>query len=198
MLIELIEIIKNIIENTGYLGMCFFMILESMFFPVPSEAVMPFAGYLIGSQYTWLGVFLSSTMGSLIGSYLSYLIGQFGGLPLLKKYGHYVLMTQKKLDSGISLFNKHGEKTIFVSRFIPVVRHVISIPAGIAHMNLPKFFIYTGIGASLWNMFLAYIGYICQGNIEQIHHYKHYLDIAGILIIIALLIYLLIKKLKQA
>lgn len=184
MIENLFIFLNQLISKTGYLGIFFLMTLESMIFPIPSEAVMPFAGYLVYTQFSWLGVLLSSTAGSLFGSYLSYLMGAYGILPILYRYGHYLLITHEKLDKTHEFSDKYGTYTILFARLVPVVRHFISIYAGINKMSLGLFFIFTALGASFWNMFLAYIGYIARDNMHIISKYKHIADLAGILIVL--------------
>lgn len=119
------------------------------------------------------------------------------GNKILPKYGKYFLLNKKDLEWTQNWFNKYGEKTIFFSRFIPVVRHIISIPAGIAKMNLKKFCIYTFIGASLWNMFLAYTGFMLKNKWELIHKYSRQLDIVIILLIIIVISFHVYKHLNH-
>jgi membrane protein DedA with SNARE-associated domain len=174
------------------------MTLESMIAPVPSEAVMPFAGFLITEgQFTFTGVALASTSGSILGSLLSYYLGLYGGKPIIRKFGKYLLLDEHHLKLTEDFFEKHGEKTVFISRFIPIVRHLISIPAGIAKMNITKFIIYTAIGATGWNIFLAYLGYVLRNNWTQIHKYDRILDILTFIFLIIFIIYFINKFLKS-
>lgn len=178
----IIEYATKIIETTGYFGVMFLMIFESMIAPVPSEAVMPFAGFLISEgKFTWAGVAISSTIGSIIGSVVSYYLGLIGGKPLVRKFGKYLLLDEHHLEITEKFFEKHGEKAVFISRFVPVVRHFISIPAGIGKMNISKFLIYTSIGACAWNMILTYIGFLMKNNWDKLHHYNKYADIVIVL-----------------
>ncbi|MFN8672398.1 MAG: DedA family protein [Candidatus Sericytochromatia bacterium] len=170
------------------------MILESMIAPLPSEAVMPFAGFLIHEgKMSWAGVAISSTLGSMVGSIISYYLGVYGGKPLVQKFGKYLLLNEEHLDLTEKFFGKYGELTVFVSRFIPVVRHFISIPAGVGRMSMTKFLIYTALGACGWNVFLAWVGYIMKDNWEKIHHYTKFGDIIVVLVALVL-IGLFIKK----
>lgn len=174
-------------EYSGYFGVTFLMALESMIFPIPSEAVMPFAGFLIvQKKFTWTGVIFFSTLGSIIGSWLSYWMGSYGGRPIIIKYGKYLLLDVHHLEITENYFNKKGDITILISRFIPVVRHLISIPAGLAKMNFWKFTIYTIIGAGIWNTFLAWVGYRLKEHWDNLlkSEWKHLLDIAFVVIII--------------
>lgn len=195
MFASLVELFIDIISNAGYLGLVFLMTLESMIAPVPSEGVMPFAGFLIHEgAMSWQGVILFSTLGSIIGSLLSYYIGMHLGRPLILKYGRYLLLNEHHLKLTENFFQKFGQKTIFFSRFIPVVRHFISIPAGAARMNLVIFSVYTILGAAMWNTFLAWLGFRLGNNWGIIKEYSSILDVIVIVLIAAGLIYLFYKK----
>ncbi|MFA6536975.1 MAG: DedA family protein [Patescibacteria group bacterium] len=191
----LFQFFVRVIDSAGYVGVFILMIMESMVLPVPSEAVMPFAGFLIfQNKMIFLWVVLFSTIGSIIGSLLSYAIGYYGGRPLLYKYGKFLFLNQHHLDQTENFFNKFGSKTIFVSRFIPIIRHLISIPAGVARMNLGKFLIYTTVGAGLWNSFLTYLGFLLGQNWSEIKKVSHVLDILMILVIIGAVIWFFSKN----
>lgn len=186
------------ISSMGYLGVGFLMILESMIFPIPSELVMPFAGFLIAEgKMTFFWVILSSIIGSLIGSFLSYYIGLKGGKKFLIKYGKYFLLNKEHLIKTEKWFSKKGELTIFIGRLVPVVRHFISIPAGFGKMNLKKFTLYTVLGAGMWNFFLTYIGFILGNNWDKIKHYSDYFSWGILIILVAALIYVIIKALRK-
>ena len=168
------------IETGGYTGAAIMMALESMIAPVPSEVVMPPLGMLLHDtdRFTWWGAILATSIGSLIGSLISYYLGMLGGKPLVMKVGKYLLLNEEHLDLTTKWFAKHGAMTVLVSRFIPVVRHFISIPACIARMNLLKFCIYTVIGATLWNTSLLCLGYGLAKHWVTILEYRGYIDVA--------------------
>jgi membrane protein DedA with SNARE-associated domain len=181
----LFETATTTIDTLGYAGVCLLMVMESMVFPVPSEAVMPFAGYLVADgRMTWLGILLASSAGSVIGSLISYAIGYYGGRPFLQRYGKWFLLSTKDLDFTENFFNKHGTWAIFVARFIPLVRHLISVPAGLAKMPLTPFLICTTLGATGWNMFLAWSGFQLQKNWEVVHRYSHPIDMVVAVILL--------------
>jgi membrane protein DedA with SNARE-associated domain len=187
---------------TGYTGIIILMAMESMVFPVPSEAVMPFAGFLIvQGQFTFAGVIIASTFGSIIGSLLSYAIGFYGGKPFIHRFGKYLLLNPHHLEVSERFFARRGEITILVARFIPIVRHLISIPAGFGKMNIWKFSIYTIIGAGCWNAFLTYVGYSLKNNWSEVMQYSHTIDlfVVGILGIAGIYyIYKVIQSLSKA
>ena len=177
----------NIIQAMGYFGLVILMALESMVVPLPAELVMPFAGFLASQgKFSFLYVVIFSTLGSIIGSLISYYMGKYGGEPLVAKFGRYVFLDIHDLEKTKKWFQKRGEITIFISRFIPVVRHLISIPAGIGRMNIIKFSLYTIFGAGLWNAFLTYLGYILGENWESVRGYSEYISITvAVLLVIA-------------
>lgn len=159
-----------VVEALGYPGVFFLMVLESMVFPVPSEAVLPPAGWLAsdGKMNFWVALF-AATLGTLVGSLLSYWMGLRGLRPLLDRYGRYVMVTPHHLDKTQAFFERRSATlAIFLSRFVPVVRHLISIPAGGARMPLVPFCVATVLGGGLWNLILLYAGYVLGDNWEQV------------------------------
>ncbi|MGD0827732.1 MAG: DedA family protein [Desulfobaccales bacterium] len=172
------------ISRCSYPGIFVLMALESMIAPVPSELVMPFAGFLIFSgQFDPLPVMAASSLGSICGSLISYGMGMLGE-PVVLRYGRYLFLNPHDLEWTDRFFQRHGGKTIFLSRFIPVVRHLISVPAGLARMSLVPFILYTAAGATLWNGLLTYLGVRLKENWRLIQHYTHILDylvLAGML-----------------
>jgi membrane protein DedA with SNARE-associated domain len=159
---------------------------------------MPFAGFLIEQgTFTFQGVLFVSTLGSIFGSLISYYIGYFGGMPFVKKFGKYALLDMEELEATERFFKKRGELTIFICRLIPVVRHLISIPAGTGKMNIWKFSIFTILGAGIWNAFLAYVGYVLKSNWDEVMKYSHIIDIVVVIFllgIVALYVYRHMKK----
>jgi membrane protein DedA with SNARE-associated domain len=162
------------IGNLGYPGIFLLMAMESSIFPVPSELVMPPAGYLAqqGKMHIGLAI-LAGTVGSLAGAYANYFAAQYLGRPLLYRYGKYVLISPEKLQRMETFFQRHGEISTFIGRLLPVIRHLISIPAGLSGMNHLRFSLYTLAGAGIWCTILAWIGYIIGENQELIMQYSH-------------------------
>jgi membrane protein DedA with SNARE-associated domain len=188
----------RLIDATGYPGVFALMTMESMVLPVPSEAVMPFAGFLVATQrFTMAGIIVASTFGSIVGSLLSYAIGRYGGVSFVKRWGKYLLLNQHDLEVTEAFFNKRGSITILICRFIPVVRHLISIPAGTGRMNIFTFLIFTIIGAGLWNTFLTFCGFYLKQNWEVVMKYSHLVDLAVVLILLGCVILFVVKHLKQ-
>ena len=160
----------DVVEALGYPGIFILMVMESMVFPVPSEAVMPPAGWLAseGRMSFWLAL-LAGTLGTIVGSLLSYWMGWYGLRPLLEKYGKYIHVTPRHLDITHRFFERGGATTmVFLSRFVPVVRHLISIPAGSARMPMGHFLLATTVGGGLWNLALLYAGFKLGENWEAV------------------------------
>lgn len=190
----LVEYLTSLIAGGGYVLLFVLMAFESMIAPVPSEAVMPFAGFLVyEGRFTFLEVAFYSTLGSIIGSLVSYYAGLYGGRPLIEKYGRFLLLNGHHLEQTERFFSRFGDKTIFVSRFIPVVRHLISIPAGVGRMNVLKFLFYTLVGACLWNMFLAYVGYVLKNNWSVVLQYTSLIDVLVIAAMVAAAAYVVYR-----
>ena len=194
---RIIFAVTKIIEIIGYPGVSFLMLLESTMIPLPSELVMPFAGFLVyETKMTIWGVIISSTFGSLVGSSISYYIGYRFGYPFTEKVGRYFFLNVKHLEKSKHWFEKFGGITIFVSRFIPGVRHVISVPAGVGKMNFKNFMIFTALGAGAWNSILMVAGYILKQKWEIVHEYTRYADIVLIVLIFAVVAYWIYKLIK--
>jgi membrane protein DedA with SNARE-associated domain len=158
----------------GYTGLFLLMAMESSIIPVPSELVMPPAGYLAcqGRMHFW-GAVLAGTAGSLAGAYANYFAARHLGRPLILKYGRYVLMPPEKFLKVEAFFLEHGEISTFIGRLLPVIRHLISIPAGLSGMNHLRFTLYTLLGAGIWVTILTYIGFAIGQNHELVMAWSH-------------------------
>jgi membrane protein DedA with SNARE-associated domain len=169
--------IISVISTLGYGGVVLLMAIQSANIPIPSEVIIPFAGFLVakGTMNIWL-LTLAGAIGSLIGSIFSYYLGVWGGRPLVEKYGKYIFISHHDLDITEKWFTNHGEITVFVGRILPIIRTFISFPAGIAEMNFKKFVIYSFLGSVPWTLSLAYIGLKLGENWENIRKYTHGLD----------------------
>jgi len=188
----------SIIASIDYIGVFLLMALESMIFPIPSEIVMPLSGYLIArGEFDFFWVILFSTLGSVFGSLISYVIGYVGGRKVIQKIGKYLLLNEEHLTWTENFFKKHGQKTIFISRFIPVIRHLISIPAGIGKMNIKRFTFYTFVGAGIWNTFLAWLGYILSDKLLLISKYSRIIDIFILVLLVICIVLWLYSGLKK-
>jgi membrane protein DedA with SNARE-associated domain len=161
--------LADTILRLGYPGIMVLMAIESSVLPLPSELVMPPAGYLAakGQMNSVLAV-AAGTLGSVIGALVNYALALFVGEPLLRKYGKYVLVSARSLDRTEAFFRRHGEISTLIGRLLPVVRHLISIPAGVSRMNLGRFIFFTALGAGLWCAILTYLGWIIGRHGEQV------------------------------
>jgi membrane protein DedA with SNARE-associated domain len=166
------------ISTFGYTGILVTMAIESACIPLPSEIIMPFSGYLVTTgQFTMLGVTLAGAVGNVVGSIAAYYAGVWGGRPFVERYGPYVLLSQRDLDTADRWFAKYGEAAVFFSRLLPVVRTFISLPAGIARMNFPRFVVFTFIGSIPWCYALSYVGVALGERWDQLRQYFHEFDI---------------------
>jgi membrane protein DedA with SNARE-associated domain len=191
-----IDWLVQTIGSMGYPGIFLLMALESSVFPIPSELVMPPAGYLAQQgQMNMVAAILVGTAGSLIGAYANYFAAHFLGRPLILKYGKYVFITEEKFAKVETFFLKHGEISTFIGRLLPVVRHLISLPAGLAGMNHLKFSLYTLLGAGIWVTVLTFLGYFIGSNQDLIMKYSHHA--LGIVLLVSSVIVLIYVKLQR-
>ena len=200
MLHEVINWLITTIGALGYTGIFLLMALESSIVPIPSEIIMPPAGYLVQQgQMNMALVILSGTLGSLFGAYLNYFAAHYLGRPFLLKYGRYVLITEEHFRRVEDYFASHGEISTFIGRLFPVIRHLISLPAGLAGMNHIKFSVYTLLGAFFWVSILTWIGYFLGHEEALIMQYSHQ-AIIGILAVSVVLVaaYIFLHRRKLA
>lgn len=173
MIAQLMQMLVDGIAALGYPGIFLLMAMESSLIPVPSELVMPPAGYLAqqGLMNPWIAI-VAGTVGSLVGAYANYFASLYLGRPLILKYGKYVLIPPDKFQRVEHFFLRHGEISTFIGRLLPVIRHLISIPAGLSRMNHLRFSAYTLLGAFIWCSILTWIGYFIGHNQELIMAYS--------------------------
>lgn len=163
MVAKIIGILSSFIIATismlGYGGVVLLMAIESACIPLPSEIIMPFAGYLVskGEMNLWL-VGIAGALGCVVGSWVAYYAGMYGGRPFIEKYGRYILLSRHDLDLADRWFAKYGELIVFTARLLPAIRTFIAFPAGVARMNMWRFTIYTFAGSLPWCLGLAYVG----------------------------------------
>ena len=171
----------NLVDAMGYAGVVFLMFLESSFFPWPSEMVMPQAGYLASQgKMNLVVVIVLGVIGSWLGALFNYFLAMKLGRPFFLKFGKHFFCPPSKFEQAEQFFHKHGDISTFTGRLIPVVRHLISIPAGLVRMNMAKFLFYTGAGSAIWVSILAVIGYVCGKEVALIKKYSHQATIAVI------------------
>jgi membrane protein DedA with SNARE-associated domain len=190
---HIIDFVQHIVRDMGYPGLFVLIMLESTLVPIPSELIMPFAGYLAHTGAFSLPVILViNSAAALVGSGLCYWIGAAGGKPLLVKYGKFIGVRRKDIERTETYFARHGRATILIGRFLPVVRHIISIPAGLVRMPLAPFFLQTFIGATIWGTVLILIGYEL-GNWASIAEKLKHIDLLIGVVILAVLLTVAIR-----
>lgn len=198
MLEPIVNYVVETVGSLGYLGIFFMMFLESSFFPFPSEVVMIPAGYLAykGEMNIYLAIF-SGIAGSLAGALFNYFLAVKYGRKVLIKYGRYFFIKEETISKMETFFEKHGTISTFFGRLIPAVRQYISFPAGLARMNIALFSIYTSLGAAIWVIILAVLGYVIGDNEALVKEYLRYIIIA-ILVFIAIFSYRYYLKHKKS
>lgn len=186
--------IDSLYGRFGYVGVLIAMAIESAAIPIPSELILPFAGWtvsrgvvepLTGSQWTYWGAVIAGVVGNTVGSLASYAVGALGGRPLLERYGKYVLISSHDIDTADRWFARWGDLTVLFSRMLPIVRTFISVPAGIARMPLWRFTLFSIVGAVPWVMLLVWAGMILGDNWQDLKHNLRGLDyaVAAILVL---------------
>lgn len=178
MLASFAQWVQDTVLLFGYPGVFVMITLESTLVPIPSELVMPYAGYLASQGKFSLAVILViNSVAALVGSSLCYLIGRKGGKAFLVRYGKYFLVRQHEIEKTEAFFARHGKTTILIGRFLPVIRHVISVPAGVAGMPLRDFYLQTFLGSTIWGGTLMLLGYFVGSNwkafSDQLSHVDH-------------------------
>jgi len=182
----LFVIIKTVIGTTGYGGIALLMAIESACIPLPSELIMPFAGYLVfEGKLSLIAAATAGAIGCNLGSLIAYEIGYYGGRPLVEKFGSYILLGRRELDWADSFFRRGGQVTVLVGRLLPVVRTFIALPAGIARMPRGRFHLYTFLGSWPWCFGLAYLGMKLGENWRSLGQYFHKFDaVIGVLLLL--------------
>lgn len=196
-------------NNMNYLSITLLMTIESSFIPFPSEVVIPPAAYVAGKEDSNLHmtdnyivnvllIISFGTIGALLGAIINYILAMWLGRPIIyafadSKIGHLCLLSSEKVKKAEDYFNDHGKVSTFVGRLIPGIRQLISIPAGLSKMNFGQFLLYTFLGASIWNVVLALLGYIAHGQMELIHTYSHELSIAIMALLGIVVVYFVVK-----
>ncbi|MCU0856943.1 MAG: DedA family protein [Pontiellaceae bacterium] len=207
---HLIDWIVGIVGQWGYIGIVVMMFLESSCFPFPSEVVMIPAGYLSSPAYLnsanyvsghemnlWTAVFMG-IIGSWLGALFNYYLALLLGRPFLIKWGKYLLISEKNFEKGEHFFRRHGEISTFTGRLIPVIRQYISLPAGIARMNMGHFLFWTGLGAGIWVTILTVIGYVAGQNRALIEKYSREATILTVIgCVIIVVVYMMIQRRRK-
>ncbi len=201
MLEYLSSFIIYIIQSTGYVGVFILMTLESALIPIPSEVTMPFAGFLSHSGYlSFPLVVLVGAIGNLVGSLAAYVLGYYLEetviLNLIDRYGKFILLSKHEYLRAVHWYQKYGNGITFFSRLLPAVRTFISLPAGLAEMNIWKFSLYTFLGSLFWSIILTYIGFYLGSKWTNIAPYFSKFNTIILVVFIALILYYLNHKLK--
>jgi membrane protein DedA with SNARE-associated domain len=196
-----IPFLNNLYGAVGYIGVMIAMAIESAMIPLPSELILPYAGFLVsdpnqvepltkGPWNYWI-VVVAATIGNTIGSVIGYAIGAWGGRPFLERYGKYLLIRPHEIELADRFFQRYGAATAFFSRLLPIVRTFISFPAGVARMPLGTFIAYSTAGAFLWSMLLVFAGQQLGARWVEIRHALEPFDLAiAVLVVAAFLLFL--------
>lgn len=165
--------ITSLLSTGGYPTLLILTLLDSTVLPVPNEAIMPFTGFLISQgRFSFAAVVMLSAVGGVLGSLTSYAIGWYGAAPFVARFGRYARVTRADLEKTHAMFARYGDRIILVSRFIPLIRQFVSIPAGAARMPMTKFCLYTAIGSTLWNSAILFAGYQFGEHWESVNRYS--------------------------
>ena len=194
MIHDIANTIVGYIGDMGYWGIFLLMFLESTFFPFPSEIIMIPAGYLAykGEMNLYM-VILMGILGSVGGALLNYYLAKSFGRTFILKYGKYFFIKEKTLDKLESFFSKHGEVSTFTGRLIPGIRQLISLPAGLARMNMAKFSFYTALGAGIWVVVLVVLGYVVGSNEELISEYLQVATLISLISVVFIAVFYVIR-----
>jgi membrane protein DedA with SNARE-associated domain len=197
-----IPFLNDLYGTFGYLGVMVAMAIESAMIPLPSELILPYAGFLVsdpsqiepltGAPWNFWIVVVFATVGNTLGSLVAYAIGAFGGRPFLERYGKYLLIRPHEIEVGERFFQQHGNVTVFVGRLLPIVRTFISFPAGVARMPIIPFIVYSTAGAFLWSALLVYAGTVLGDNWLAIRHALQPFDLliaVGVVLVIVGLVW---------
>ena len=194
MIHDIANTIVSYIGDMGYWGIFLLMFIESTFFPFPSEIIMIPAGYLAykGDMNLYMVIFMGIS-GSLAGALVNYYLAMSFGRLFILKYGKYFFIKEETLDKLESFFTKHGEISTFTGRLIPGIRQLISLPAGLARMNIAKFSFYTSLGAGIWVVVLVAVGYLVGSNEELISEYLHSATLIALLSVVLITIFYIVR-----
>lgn len=207
---ESVQFIQWCLDNLNYWTITLLMAIESSFIPFPSEVVVPPAAYkaaATGELNIWLVIFFA-TVGAMIGAIINYYLALWLGKPIVYKFansrfGHMCLLDQEKVETAEKFFNKHGAIATFIGRLVPAVRQLISIPAGLAKMNLLKFMAFTALGAGIWNGVLAALGWYLEAIVPEdqlistVSKYSHEIGYVIIALVVLALCYIIYKGVKK-
>ena len=195
-----IPFLNSLYGSVGYVGVMAAMAIESAMIPLPSELILPYAGFLVsdpsqvepltGGTWNYWIVVVVATIGNTIGSLVGYAIGAWGGRPFLERYGKYLLIRPHEIELADQFFQRYGAATAFFSRLLPIVRTFISFPAGVARMPLGRFIVYSTAGALLWSILLVYAGTVLGANWVDIRRALQPFDLAiAVAVVLAVVLF---------
>ena len=192
-------------DNMNYGTVTLLMVVESSFIPFPSEVVVPPAAYKALEEDSNMNIVLVvvfATLGAIVGAIINYYLALWLGRPIIYKFaesrfGKMCLLSKEKIEKAEAYFDKHGKSSTFIGRLVPGIRQLISIPAGLARMNIVNFIGFTALGAGVWNIILAVLGYVGHGNKDLINRYSHELSYVLLVLGIAFVAYLVFKAVKK-
>jgi len=196
-----IPFLNSLYGAVGYIGVMLAMAIESAMIPLPSELILPYAGFLVsdlaqiepltGGTWNYWIVVIVATIGNTLGSLIAYAIGAWGGRPFLERYGKYLLIRPHEIELAERFFDRYGAATAFFSRLLPIVRTFISFPAGVARMPLGTFIVYSTAGAFLWSMLLVFAGVQLGARWTDIRHALQPFDLAiAVAVVAAVLLFI--------
>jgi membrane protein DedA with SNARE-associated domain len=179
----------------GVSGVFFGMLLESAYIPIPSEIILPYAGYLVYlGKASFITAGLAALIGSLLGAFISYEIARYGGRPLVERYGKYLWIRRRELDQADRWFERHGDGAVFIGRLLPGIRTYISLPAGVSEMPLGRFLLFSLLGAIPWTVLFMFVGYGLGSNWSHITQQNHLAEGAAVLVLLGWVAYLVAKR----
>jgi len=198
----ILDFVRHVYQVIGWPGVVLLMTIESACIPLPSEIIMPLSGWMLiadrglGVGYIVLAGFCGAA-GNIVGSVIAYWVGARGGRPFLNRYGKYLLISQHDIELADRWFDRYGDRIMFFSRLLPIVRTFISFPAGIARMNTGRFLLYSFLGSLLWSTGLAYGGYVLGQNWEYIREVIRPFDIPILVVFLVLVVIFVWRRLKR-
>lgn len=182
------------ISTFGYIGLALVLLVENLFPPIPSEIVLPLAGFLVGTgDLNYWGAVFAATFGAVVGAWILYAIGLWGGRPVILRYGKYLWISEEELDRAESWFKRYGDWVVLVARVIPLARSVVSVPAGTMRMPPLRFTVLTTAGTLIWNILLIQAGVILGENWEQVNEFMGTYSNVAYVAIALVVVYLIFK-----
>jgi membrane protein DedA with SNARE-associated domain len=197
----LLNFVEYVYDAIGWPGVVVMMAIESACIPLPSEIIMPLAGWFLiqdrgrGEEWLLLAAFCGA-LGNLIGSLAAYAVGAWGGRPLLLRFGRYVLISREEIDRAEHWFARYGDRAVLISRVLPVVRTFISLPAGVARMNVWRFSVLSFVGSLPWSLALAWGGFLLGENWERIREWMRPADIPILILLAALVAWYIYRRVR--